>query len=167
MRSESWWGVSLAKARTTRWTKRPFERFRDKIAELRCGPMPTPCWIWGGGLSGKGYASFWGNGHRGYGHRWAYEFLRGPVASGLEIDHLCRVHACVNPFHMEAVTRRTNQRRGNSVSGINHRKKACIRGHPFSPQNVMVKKRGHDCKVCHRDRERARVRAKRAACQTA
>ncbi len=44
-------------------------------------------------------------------HRFAYESLVGPVPAGLELDHLCRVKGCVNPEHLEVVTRGENVRR--------------------------------------------------------
>jgi hypothetical protein len=50
----------------------------------------------------------------GYAHRLSYEHWVGPVSEGLELDHLCRVRSCVNPKHLEPVTRRINQVRGQS-----------------------------------------------------
>jgi hypothetical protein len=46
-----------------------------------------------------------------YAHRWAYEHFVGPIPEGLEIDHGCFVHACVNPGHLEPVTHQENVRR--------------------------------------------------------
>jgi len=49
-------------------------------------------------------------------HIWYYEQANGPVPEGLEIDHLCRVKACVNPAHLEAVSRTVNRQRRSVVS---------------------------------------------------
>jgi hypothetical protein len=45
-------------------------------------------------------------------HRVAYEQFVGTVPDGLELDHLCENKACVNPGHLEPVTRSENVRRG-------------------------------------------------------
>lgn len=64
------------------------------------------CWIWQGGVNNSGYAT--GLGHRGRGHRQAYEAWRGKIPEGMMLDHRCRVKACVNPQHMEPATRSQN-----------------------------------------------------------
>jgi len=56
---------------------------------------------------------------------------------------------CCNPLHLEAVTRRINQIRSNSVSGINSRKKSCPKGHPFNDGNtVKTSQNGRLCHIC-------------------
>jgi hypothetical protein len=74
----------------------------------------SPCWIWTGPLHEAGYGrtSVPGVGQRVRIHRLAYETFVGPIPEGLVIDHLCRVRACCNPAHLEAVTSAENIRRG-------------------------------------------------------
>lgn len=66
------------------------------------------CWVWTGKLDEKGYsvASYFGKKTSGY--RLSYEMFVGPIPAGLQIDHLCRNKACVNPEHLEAVTMSVN-----------------------------------------------------------
>lgn len=70
------------------------------------------CWLWLGSLTDKGYGRFYMGGKRYLAHRYSYEHFVGPIPEGLEPDHLCRVPACVNPAHLEPVTRSENTRRG-------------------------------------------------------
>lgn len=74
----------------------------------------TPCWVWQLSITPNGYGQHAKPGGRGTtsAHRVYYEQERGPVPAGLDLDHLCRVRACVNPDHLEPVTRSENLRRG-------------------------------------------------------
>lgn len=74
----------------------------------------TPCWIWTGHAVqyGKRAGRVGGPTERVYAYRHVYELHRGPVPDGLDLDHLCREPLCVNPDHLEPVTRRENLRRG-------------------------------------------------------
>jgi hypothetical protein len=44
-----------------------------------------------------------------------YEIHIGKIPDSLCIDHLCRRRDCCNPAHLEAVTRATNNRRGEKT----------------------------------------------------
>lgn len=73
------------------------------------------CWLWTGAPH-LGYGRF-SRGRSGatYAHRVAYELLVGPIPDGLTLDHLCWNTLCVNPDHLEPVTRAENTRRARLV----------------------------------------------------
>lgn len=74
--------------------------------------LAMPCWDWGRARDGAGYGAIWYEGRVQGAHRWVYEQLVGPIAKGLDLDHLCRNPRCVNPDHLEPVTHAENIRRG-------------------------------------------------------
>jgi len=107
------------------------------------------CMLFAGCDNGRGYQTIAGD----YGHRHAYRHFHGPIAHGMEIDHLCFRPACVNPDHLEQVTPAENFRRAMA------RKTTCNSGHDLPP---FVSGRNRPCRECHRRREatrRARIRA--------
>ena len=72
------------------------------------------CWSW---LrpGHRGYGGFSMHGRKCAAHRVVYEMMRGPIPAGLELDHLCRNRACVNPDHLEPVPGKVNVLRGNGM----------------------------------------------------
>ncbi len=122
------------------------------------------CWIWTRATNKHGYGCARHQGQRQLAHRTAYELLVGPIPDGLEPDHLCRNSPCVNPDHIELVTHRTNSLRGYSPPARNARKTHCLRGHPFSGDNLRITPTGgRVCRACHRIAERLRVRKAKAS----
>ncbi len=109
-------------------------------------PEPTTgCWLWAGSRISSGYGAFArGPGQWELAHRVAYEIYVGPVAEGLELDHLCRTKLCVNPRHLEPVTHRENMQRHFRL------KTHCAQGHELVGSNVRIRRGWRECQTCAR-----------------
>jgi hypothetical protein len=73
------------------------------------------CWSWKGNIDTSGYGRIRFRGQGIFAHRLFWVASRGPIPPGLVIDHLCRNKACVNPTHLECVSRGENSRRGEGT----------------------------------------------------
>lgn len=124
------------------------KRFWDQVIESDGG-----CWLWSGRQ------------HKGYGmhnsklaHRVAYEAVVGPIPNGLELDHLCVTPLCVNPDHLEPVTRLVNMRR--RFDRLTH----CKHGHEFTPANTYLREGYYrTCRECVNEAQRRYQAKKKSA----
>lgn len=115
------------------------KRIADKVTDT------GTCWIWTGAKNSKGYGSVGiGGGTSALAHRYVYELLVATIPDGLTIDHLCMVKECVNPEHLEPVTREENAAR--YARTITH----CVKGHELAGDNLasLTRKSGTVRRVC-------------------
>lgn len=128
------------------------ERFWSKVQQTET------CWNWTATRCRGGYGQFRLDGKIQRAHRVSYLHLVGEIPAGLELDHLCRNRACVNPDHLEPVTRRENTIRG-AAGEVNARRELsrthCKRGHAFDEQNTLWSKGRRYCRPCRAIREAA------------
>ena len=82
--------------------------FRTKVTVCDCG-----CWVFDP-VDRYGYGQFKFRGRNLVAHRFAYQRLVGDIDDGCDLDHLCDRHRnCVNPEHLEPVSKGENARRAN------------------------------------------------------
>lgn len=110
------------------------ERFWAKVLKT------ATCWLWQAHIMTNGYGLFSPTHERPVlAHRFAYQEMKGSIPDGLQLDHLCRNRACVNPAHLEAVSARVNVLRGEGRCAVNAAKTHCPHGHPYDLFNTYVK----------------------------
>jgi len=140
----------------------PAERFKAFVRVDDQG-----CHVWTGGQCGNGYGEFSFQRRPVRAHKWNWEQVNGPVQKGLELDHLCRNRLCVNPAHLEAVTKAVNVQRGEGPQRAAMAKQAithCPKGHPYDEENTRYRKNGHRaCRTCERARCLANYHKRRQA----
>jgi len=121
------------------------------------------CWIFTGSITPDGYGvvylgSEYGRRARAYAHRISYEIhvAQIPTHERFEIHHKCGNPSCVNPDHLECLSRSQHARLNEGPS-----RDTCVHGHPRTPENVYITPTGSkNCRVCGRESARALRRAK-------
>lgn len=135
-----------------------YDRFFGKIY------FTDTCWLWTGAITKAGYGMFSSKHKLIYAHRYSYLIFKGDLVKPLEIDHLCRVTNCVNPEHLEQVTRKVNQYRGLAPTKfIRHQalKTHCPRGHEYTEENIYRRKdrpTHRDCLTCRKTYFKRRIK---------
>lgn len=118
------------------------------------------CWEWTGHIMNAGYGALSTNSGTQLVHRYAYKQFIGEIPDKMTIDHLCKNKLCVNPDHLEIVTRTENIRRCGlvGVAKVEASKKYCNKGHSYKLYGVRYKngytdygtrKFARRCTKCH------------------
>ena len=139
-----------------------FDSLKERLLSKIRIDAETGCWHWTAALNYKGYGviSTQVNGKKRnrYAHQVSYEQFKGPIATGLTIDHTCHNPAtcvcgdgclhrrCINPEHLEAVTTQVNSSRGKHAKATH-----CPQGHPYAGDNLILYRSGsRACRACAR-----------------
>lgn len=82
-------------------------------------------------------------------HLVAWISAHGPIADGLEVDHICRRRRCVALAHLELVTRSENEKR----KGWRYRAKRthCKNGHELANTAMITPEGGRICRTCSKE----------------
>jgi hypothetical protein len=132
------------------------ERFFKKIKKLENG-----CWLWTGYTRRDGYGQFHDK-KVVYAHIWAYKHFKGEIPRGHELHHRCENRACVNPNHLEILTKQDHNPLGESPPAQNNRKTHCFKGHLFSEENTRRDRHGwRYCLTCRSERAKKYYRERR------
>lgn len=71
----------------------------------------SQCWEWRGSLDSRGRGRLQYKYRSKYAYRVVYEHFIEEIGENMTLDHLCENPSCVNPFHLEQVTRGENMSR--------------------------------------------------------
>lgn len=115
-------GVEL---RPVRPTTRRNASIGERLEQRTIKSEGDGCWLWTGAKSAYGHGRLRDPrvGYARLTHVIAYEIEHGPIPEGMEVDHKCRVPACVRVSHLQLATKTENgeNRKGpnkNSTSGV-------------------------------------------------
>ena len=92
------------------------ERFWSKTAAAQ-----NACIAWTAGFTASGYGAFTLRGRMVYAHRVAVVAAGRHIPPGFDCDHNCEVRWCVNPYHIDVLSRSAHLQRGAATTTGAHR----------------------------------------------
>ncbi len=115
--------------------------------------LPNGCWQWLGSITraynnnNLPYPQINIGGKTKLVHNVIFEIMHGSIDRTKERDHTCQNTLCINPFHVEQVSKIVNRQRQKHW---NKDKTHCVHGHAFTGENTYYapsSKQRH-CKAC-------------------
>lgn len=78
-----------------------------RLCDMQGGDR-AKCWLWKGALNDKGLPYISIEGRKYIAYRVSFELVHGPLNDGELPMHSCDTPACVNPWHLQRGTHKTN-----------------------------------------------------------
>jgi hypothetical protein len=104
---------------------------------------PGGCWLWQGYIKPSGHGQLQ-RVKQGEGtvnaHIIAYELTHRKLPKGMVLHHKCRVKHCVNPNHLQLVSRQNHPKI--------HLQTHCRYGHLYEEQSFTLYRGTRRCKAC-------------------
>ena len=130
-------------------TKEESDRFWTKVDKS------GDCWEWKSLHHKSGHGKFKLRGRMLGAHRIAYHAIVGEIGAGIELHHTCHNPGCVNPAHLQPLTKSEHSRL-NPMSIAQASQTHCKRGHAFTDENTYLWRGRRYCRECQRARDRRR-----------
>jgi hypothetical protein len=127
-------------------------------------PAASECWRPRNKPSGNGRVYVRLNGIRWLAHKLQYvKHYKRAIPRGMCVYHKCRNVWCINPEHLELVSKKTAMLRGDNAASRNSVKTHCRQGHPFEGRNLKIRADGsRHCRACGRKWAKEGYRRKKA-----